>query len=99
MNFEISSETTIDVRNFFRNCGYHIHDDRRAKQQSFVRRLSSNFYPRFHIYLKSETKDKIICSLHLDQKKVKLGKQIIHAGDYDNDLLKEEIQRIQANLA
>ena len=48
--------------------GYaHIYD-RHTEKYSYMRRLTKNFYPRLHMYIK-ESNDMITFNLHLDQKK------------------------------
>ena len=51
-------------------------------------------YPRFHIYLKEE-KSIITFNLHLDQKKASYEGTSAHAGEYEGDTVKEEMQRIK----
>ncbi|MCX6740442.1 MAG: hypothetical protein NTZ49_04415 [Candidatus Parcubacteria bacterium] len=75
-----------------RRCGYGQIRDSRTRETSYVKRLRSDFYPRFHMYINSE--DPLILSLHLDQKKVSYEGYTAHSGDYDSDLVKQEAQRI-----
>ncbi len=74
----------------FRQLGYHPspHGD------SFIRRLGTGLYPRYHAYVKSEP-DRLIIDLHLDQKKVSYEGQKAHSGEYGGELLVQEKLRIQ----
>ncbi|PLX25574.1 hypothetical protein C0580_02180 [Candidatus Parcubacteria bacterium] len=73
-----------------RRLGYHPH----PKNESFIRRLGSNQFPRFHIYTK-DTDQGMEAALHLDQKGVCYHGQTAHSGDYeDNQALDQEKQRI-----
>jgi len=67
-----------------------------GEQMSFVRALSQNPYPRFHVYLKeNKPKREVYVTLHLDQKGMSYKGSTAHSGDYDGDLLKEEAERIK----
>jgi hypothetical protein len=73
-----------------RQLGYHPspHSD------SFIRRLGSGAYPRYHAYLKND-QERLMIELHLDQKKVSYEGQKAHSGEYDGELLIQEKIRIQ----
>lgn len=74
----------------FRQLGYHPsrHSD------SFIRRLGTGLYPRFHAYIKSD-QGRLIIDLHLDQKKASYAGQKAHSGEYGGELLIQEKIRIQ----
>ena len=77
---------------FMRHAGYAPHLD------SFVRLLTRNSYPRFHVYLKEE-KDRVSVNLHLDQKKPSYGGGThAHSGEYDGELVKGEMNRLKSLL-
>ncbi|MBI5732057.1 MAG: hypothetical protein HY982_01720 [Candidatus Magasanikbacteria bacterium] len=83
------------ARNLLRKCGYAAFADQRAKENSFVRRLSADFYPRFHVYAKENDK-KLEINLHLDQKKPSYGCGTrAHAGEYGGDLVETEAERLK----
>lgn len=69
--------------------GYSPH----PKNESFVRRLKSNNFPRFHVYI-DDKKENYEFSLHLDQKGVCYERQTAHSGDYDSKVLDAEKERI-----
>jgi hypothetical protein len=75
-----------------RRCGYGLVRDPRARENSYSRRLGSNIYPRFHMYINSE--DPLILNLHIDQKQTSYEGSTAHSGDYDSDLIKQEADRI-----
>ena len=102
MEFQIAKNKiadNIDVA-IMRMAGYHKIplDSARGKQLSFVKPLSLTGYPRFHIYLK-ETKTDYIFALHLDQKRTVYSGTKAHQGDYDSQIIEQEIQRIKNKLA
>ncbi len=77
-----------------RRAGYAYIRDKRNNQDSFVRRLGGNFYPRFHCYV-FEQGGKITFNLHLDQRPTRYEGQRAHAGEYDSPVVEEEIERLQ----
>lgn len=88
-NFE---ESTVY---FLRRCGYSSHGVP-SGEQSFVRRLTRNNYPRFHAYAKMDGDDLVI-NLHLDQKKPSYEGEHAHGAEYEGELLVGEVERIKTN--
>jgi hypothetical protein len=82
---------------FLRQAGYQILESRKDDKVSFVRRLSSDLYPRFHIYLQNN-QDSIIFNIHLDQKKASYQGQTAHSGEYDGELVNQEANRLKSLL-
>jgi len=80
-----------------KRCGYAQIYDTKFDKISYVRRLSQEYYPRYHCYINSE--DPLILSLHIDQKKVSYEGFTAHSGDYDSDLVKTELKRIGICIA
>ena len=101
MEFQIAKNKiadNIDVA-IMRMAGYHkIQRSLQNTQLNFVRPLSLAGFPRFHIYLK-ETKTDYIFALHLDQKRTVYSGTKAHQGDYDSQIIEQEIQRIKNKLA
>ena len=87
--FDLSGDTLL------RKCGYAQFLDPNTEKFSYVRRMGQHFYPRFHCYINGE--DPLVISLHLDQKHVSYEGQRAHSGDYDSDLVKNELTRM-ANI-
>jgi len=83
---------------FLRRIGYTQIRDRHNGQESFARRLSNNFYPRFHCYTFNQG-GQITFNLHLDQRPTRYEGQTAHAGEYDSGLVQAELDRIQAAIA
>ena len=88
-------QTTSAV--FLRNIGYTYIRDRNTGQESYVRRLTGNFYPRFHCYL-FEQGGQLTFNLHLDQRPTRYEGARAHAGEYDSDIVRAEFDRLQAAL-
>ena len=79
-----------------KKCSYGEIVDRRTGQKSFVRRLSGQFYPRWHAYVEHERgEDSFKVSLHLDQKKASYASQTAHSGEYDGENVRQEAERIK----
>lgn len=93
MKLAINGVVKINITVLMNRAGYHHHLDRRSRQSSYVRRLGNLLYPRFHLYINQETKQ-IILKLHLDEKKPSYQGSNRHSGQYDSDLVKEELKRV-----
>lgn len=76
--------------------GYKSLGDRND-EFNFVRSISDNNYPRFHLYVKKE-KDALIFNLHLDQKRPSYEGAVAHSGEYDGELVEQEAERIKREL-
>lgn len=76
-----------------RKAGYSAFVDPKTGEESFVLRLTSEFYPRFHLYVK-EKGDEVIFDLHCDQKKSSYGSGHMHNGEYDGPMIEKEMRRI-----
>ncbi len=96
MKFSVYS-VTDNLNTVMRRIGYHpiAHSDR--GELNCVRPLEGRDYPRFHAYVKEE-KDKILFSLHLDQKRPSYEGATAHSGDYESETVKREAYRIQEVL-
>jgi len=82
---------------FLRKAGYAFIHDRRSGNDSFVRRLGQNFYPRLHMYIKQEGDDYIF-NLHLDQKQASYAGSHAHSAEYDGTVVESEINRLRSFL-
>jgi len=82
-----------------RDCGYHFLDKNEANlEYNFVR--PSRSYPRFHIYLKVDgstgsLQDNLIFNLHLDQKRSTYQGTTAHSGEYDGEVVEQEVERVK----
>jgi len=85
---------------WLRSAGYNFIPEREDGQASFARRLTRDFYPRFHIYFTS-AKDSagqefITFNLHLDQKKPGYAGYSRHNAEYDGEVVEREIERLKS---
>ncbi|MBI5467464.1 MAG: hypothetical protein HY975_04640 [Candidatus Kerfeldbacteria bacterium] len=76
-----------------RRAGYTEFRDPRTGETSYIRRLGTNFYPRFHLYTQDEG-TWLRLNLHLDQKQPSYGSYTKHSGEYDGPLVEAEAERI-----
>ncbi|MBI2475185.1 hypothetical protein HYV69_02035 [Candidatus Uhrbacteria bacterium] len=80
------------ARNIMRHLGY---GEQRAKsgQISYVRRVASDRFPRFHAYVEDKNSG-IQVNLHMDQKEASYEGSHVHSGEYESQLCQEEMNRI-----
>ena len=109
MKFALKNNTGYRIEILMRGAGYRfLQEEVKDNESSFVRPISFNHYPRFHVYLRcdKETKE-IFFNLHLDQKKpiypvrkfltsngVYKGVRA-HSADYEGEILENEALRIK----
>ena len=77
-------------------CGY-VPDgyDEKTGELRFYRSLSRGAYPRFHIYcIAPEQFGTAKLNLHLDQKRASYAGTTAHSGEYDGQLLLDELARL-----
>lgn len=80
---------------FMRTAGYIFKRGIVGEEMSFERPLETSGFPKFHIYL-TEDQANIFINIHLDQKRPSYAGAHAHSGEYDGDLLAEEITRIKS---
>lgn len=84
-----------DLRTLIRRAGYGEFNDPNTGKTSFTKRLISDYYPRFHIYIEQDRDNKIFLSLHLDQKKPSYPGAHAHSADYDGEAVEREAAKLQ----
>lgn len=67
-------------------------------EYNLVRPLAGRNYPRFHIYVRKDTEGIFHFNLHLDQKQPSYQGSSAHSGEYEGDLIEQEIERIRRIL-
>jgi hypothetical protein len=75
-----------------RRCGYARQYDKKLDKFSYFRRLGTQHFPKFHVYVTSESPLEL--DLHLDHKAHAYAGQKAHGGDYDSDVVRAEALRI-----
>lgn len=84
-------------QSLLRQAGYSYQANRQGGQDSFSKTFGRSPYPRFHIYVE-EIGDKVSFNLHLDQKRPSYGSTAAHSGEYDSELIKQEVERLKSFL-
>ena len=77
-----------------RRLGYAPYRNRQG-EESFVRRIQGNEFPRFHLYITTEATTSVVCSIHLDQTAPVYATGNAHRGEYDSPAVQNEVDRIQ----
>ena len=88
---------------WLRRAGYSYIVDRAEDKESFVRRLTRDFYPRFHLYFveqsdKRSGEELVIFNLHLDQKRPGYEGYSRHNAEYDGEVVEAEMVRLKSLL-
>ncbi len=76
-----------------RKAGYSPFTDPNTREESFVLRLSGDFYPRMHLYVEDSGANWSF-NLHIDQKKPSYAGTSKHAGEYDGPTVEREMERL-----
>lgn len=87
---------------WLRHAGYAFIPEREHGQQSFARRLTRDFYPRFHVYFSEQKstsgEEMIVFNLHLDQKRPGYAGYSRHNAEYDGEVVEREALRLKSFL-
>jgi len=93
MKFRLTNSFSQTAPSLLRSCGYFAIVDRRTAKKSYIRELTKQRYPRFHVYLE-EKEHEITVDLHLDQSKTRYQGQTAHNADYESNEVAAELTRI-----
>lgn len=86
---------------WLKRAGYAMINDQETNISSFVRRLTRDFYPRFHIYISVRVeglREIVTLNLHLDQKKPAYSGQKRHNAEYEGETVEAEARRLATFL-
>lgn len=89
--------------NILATCGYRpFRSPYNPQDVSYVRPLThGEWYPRFHIYITTDTEEEFAFTVHLDQKATSHEGVSSHSGEYDPEKsapLKAEIERLEREI-
>ncbi len=93
MKFTLQNKLSHNTEYVMRKAGYTYIFDRISQHGSFIRKLTAERYPRFHLYI-TENKQGITFDLHLDQAKTRYKGQKAHRADYESEEVKTELTRV-----
>ena len=85
----------LNTPTLLKKCGYHYTGMFRG-EPGFARRAGRSRYPQFHIYVNEDSKEKLVLNLHLDAKKASYQGSHMHAGEYDTEIVKQEMARVKS---
>jgi hypothetical protein len=99
MKYRVSVEEIgeLNIERFLRALAWAQIYDRRRDKYSYVKRLSRDFYPRLHLYVKKYP-DNYVFDLHLDQKKASYKGHSAHSGEYEGEMLSNALETIKRAL-
>ena len=86
----------VNIKNFLQKAGYSIQFQRLTGRMSFIKRLTSDSYPHFHVYVEKDIQGHSYLSLHLDQKKPSYPLSHPHSGEYSGKVVEKEMRRLQS---
>lgn len=84
-------------QSLLKQAGYSYIVNRHNGQESFVRTFGRSPYPRFHVYVDEEA-SKLAIKVHLDQKRPSYEGSSAHSGEYDSEVVEQEIERLKQIL-
>ncbi len=94
MQFTIPAELRLTSKQALTRVGYHEFVDPNTGKVSFIRRLGTGFYPRFHAYVETQENGGLVVDMHIDQKHASYEGTAAHSGEYVGPLLDAERDRI-----
>ena len=96
MKFILKNSSGENLIILMRKIGYYFQGENEEKSElSFT--CPSRGYPRFHLFLRKENNN-LAFNIHLDQKKPSYGKFTAHSGEYNGEIIENEVQRIKQIL-
>lgn len=88
MYLKIDKQLQYPWQRILQRAGYHEHSG------AYVKRISGDYYPRFHIYLEKESDEHLELSLHLDQRRTVYKGVKAHAGEDNSPTVINEGNRL-----
>ncbi len=97
MQLRFEGQYKSTPRILLQRAGYAQFLDPNTKEISYVRKMTMNFFPRFHVYVElMEGTPGFFVNLHLDQKHVSYEGSNKHSGEYEGDTVLAEAKRMAA---
>lgn len=98
MKIPLPQNFQVNIRRFLQHNGYSSHLQMKTDRLSFIKRITSDDYPRFHIYIEKDITGKNYLTLHLDQKKPSYNSGHAHMGEYSSDIVAQEARNLQKSI-
>ncbi len=83
-------------RVLLRECGYKPWRDQKGRE-TYIKRLTKDFYPRFHIIYAKDNQGRPILDLHLDYKRP-IHARVARTYETESEVVKREAERIKQIL-
>lgn len=96
MRFYFKKQFKVLPRNALRSCGYKPWRDQRGRE-AYIKRLTKDFYPRFHIIYIEDSQGRPILDLHLDYKRP-VHARVARTYETESEVVKREAERIKKIL-
>lgn len=97
MQIHLPKNSHINFLDFMRRLGYASFVHPKNGLINFQKRVGSDQYPRFHVYINEKGDEKTL-TLHLDQKRASYENHNAHNAEYDGGLVDDEFTRIKSAL-
>lgn len=95
MQLRFQGQYKSNPRILLQRAGYVQFLDPNTKEVSYVRKLTANFYPRFHCYIElMKDEPGFFADLHLDQKHMSYEGSNKHNGEYEGETVLNEAKRM-----
>ena len=94
MKIKFEKQLRDNPMTLMRRCGYKPWRDPRSGKESFIRRASAAFYPRFHVLTYYEGNELII-DLHFDSRRPMHRKGVRSFEDEESPVVRQEADRIK----
>jgi len=100
MKFRIKNTKGYNINTLTRAISYrYLRENEEREEHVLIRSLEIGGYPRFHLFLKIDSKNQeFIFKLHLDQKKPIYKGAPAHSADYEEGAVEREAERIKESL-
>ena len=100
MKFVLKGPFKDNIYYLFRKINYHfLRKNEEESEYNLIRPLERGGFPRFHIYLKVDSRTQnLIFNLHLDQKRPIYKGTPAHSGEYEGEIVEIEAERIKKIL-
>jgi hypothetical protein len=95
MRIFLPSGFNTNVKSFLQRAGYSSSIHSKTGRINFSKRLTSDIYPHFHIYIEKNVEGRSYFSLHLDQKKVSYHGSKAHNAEYEGGIVEKEGDRLK----
>lgn len=95
MRFTIRRPKWQNIVTLMRRVGYIPWRNSRTGEKTFIRKLGTSFYPRFHLQAYFDKERNLVCDLHLDWRRPMHRPAIKSYESEESGVVKDEAERIK----